>query len=343
MEILHKTKFWRISFFGLVLVSALFLLWKVRAILTPFFLALFLAYLLSPAVGALTKRGFSRGSSIVIVYLLLALLTGCLVFYGLPETFKELNRFAESLPRYATEIQTFLNRLQDGYQRAGLPPGIMKTIDTNLIKGQEWLAAKLQSLITGIISLVTVLPLLVLSPILSVYLLYDWERFKTGLKGIVPNNWRGNAIHLGQEINMVVRKFLRGNLTVALMVGIMTGVGMKLIGMEYALLVGVISGLLDLIPYVGPVIGAVPALALALLKSKSMALWVLAVIFVVQQVESNIIQPKIMGDSIGLHPLVIVFALLAGGDLFGFWGMLLAVPAAGVIRVILKFVYLKLV
>jgi len=343
MEMLQRAKFWRITLFVLVFAAGLLVLWNVRGILTPFFLAFFLAYLFNPAVSAVNRRGFSRGISIALVYLILALVLGSLILFGIPETFKELNRFAESLPRYAGEVQSVLDRLQAGYQQAGLPPGVIKTIDSNLAMGQDWLADKLQDLINSLISLVTLLPLVILSPILSIYLLYDWERLKEGLKRAVPSSWRGNAIHLGQEVSLVIRKFLRGNLTVAVIVGALVGLGMKLIHMDYALLIGVISGVFDLIPYFGPVIGAIPALALALLKSKSMALWTLAVIFVVQQVESNIIQPKIMGDSIGLHPLVIVFALLAGGDLFGFWGMLLAVPAAGVIRVVFKYVYLKLV
>ncbi len=343
MELLKSRKFLRIVIFSLVSVSLLVLLWRVRPILTPFFLAFFIAYVLSPVVGFLCTRGFSRGIAISVTYLVLVIIIAAVVVFVLPEVFRELNRFAQSLPRYAGEIQAFFDGLQAHYKRVALPPGVMRSIDANLIRAEEWLGLKLQSIIAWIISLAGVLPLLILSPILSLYILYDWERFKVGLKNVMPNSWRGNAIHLGQEISLVVRRFLRGNLAVAALVGIMTGVGMKLIGMDYALLIGVICGVFDLIPYFGPVIGAVPALGLALLKSPTMALWVLGVIFVVQQLESNVIQPKIMGDSLGLHPLVIVFALLAGGDLFGFWGMLLAVPIAGVLRVILSYVYLKLV
>ncbi|MCL4440943.1 MAG: AI-2E family transporter [Firmicutes bacterium] len=343
MELFKSLKSLRIAIFSLVLIALVALLWRVRPILTPFFLAFFIAYLLSPVVGFLYQRGMSRGIAIAVTYLVLAVIVTALVVFVLPEMFRELNRFAQSLPRYAGDVQAFFDGLQANYKRVTLPAAVVKSIDANLVRAEEWLGLKLQSIIAWIISLVGVLPLLILSPILSVYILYDWERFKSGLKNAVPADWRGNAIHLGQEINLVIRRFLRGNLTVAALVGIMTGVGMKAIGMDYALLIGVICGLFDLIPYFGPVIGAVPALGLALLKSPGMVLWALAVIVIVQQLESNIIQPKIMGDSLGLHPLVIVFALLAGGDLFGFWGMLLAVPIAGVFRVVLSYIYLKLV
>ena len=343
MTLLKSLKFWRICIFSLVGICLLALCWIVRSILTPFLLAFLLAYLFSPAVKALTVRDIPRGVAIALVYALFALLLVGLIMFGIPEMFRELYKLADSLPRYANELEQFLAAIQAKYQQAGLPPGIVKTIDANLGKGEEWLGVKLQSLIDGGVALLGALPLLILAPVLSIYMLYDWERMKSGLKTVVPNNRRPAAIHLGQEINTVFRKFWRGNLVVSVIVGVLTGIGMKLIGMEYALLIGIVSGLFEIIPYFGPVIAAVPALALALLKSPSMVLWVLGVIFIIQQLESNLIQPKIVGDSLGLHPLVLVFVLLAGGELFGVWGMLFAVPTAAVIRVILQYVYLKLV
>ncbi|HWJ02064.1 MAG TPA: AI-2E family transporter [Verrucomicrobiae bacterium] len=343
MSIWRSTRFWRIGLFSLVGITLLSLTWLARAVLIPFLIAFLLAYLFSPAVKFLTQRKFSRGISIALVFTIFFLSIGTLIFYGIPELFGELNNLAESLPVYAGDVQRFFTDFQAQYKHSGLPPGIVRTIDANLVAGEEWLTVKLQNLISWILSLVGSLPLLVLAPVLAIYMLLDWERFKQGLTGSLPHKWRPGAIHLGQELNFVFRKFIRGHLTVAALVGILVGLGMKLIGMDYALLIGVISGLFDLIPYFGPVIGAVPALSLALLKSPGMALWVLAVIFIVQQLESNVIHPKIVGDSIGLHPLVIVFVLLAGGKLFGFWGMLLAVPAAGMIKVLLTYLYLKLV
>jgi len=121
------------------------------------------------------------------------------------------------------------------------------------------------------------------------------------------------------------------------------GLGVEFVGMDYALLIGIIGGVADLIPYFGPIIGAVPALLLALTKSPWMAFKVAIVILVVQQIEGNLISPKLMGDSVKLHPLWVVFALLAGGEVAGFWGMLLAVPLAAVIKVVIRHIYLRLV
>lgn len=338
-----KLKLWRILVFSILGLGSLMLLWKVRAILTPFSLAFFLAYMFSPGVSFLVRHGLSRPLSIVLVYLLFTVGIGLLIVFGIPELYKELSKFANSLPRYATEVQQFLATIQQQYRKGGLPTGVVKAVDAYLLRGENWLGLKLQALIGGLISLVAALPLLLLSPILSIYLLADWEKIKLGLKNALPHSWRGAAIHVAQEANSVLRNFLRGHLTVATFVGVLSGLGFQLVGMEYAVLLGVVCGLLDLVPYFGPVIGAVPALALALLKSPGMALRVLIVVFVVQQVESNLIQPKIVGDSVGLHPLLVVFVLLAGADLFGFWGMLLAVPAAGILRVMLTYLYLRLV
>ncbi|MDA8441070.1 MAG: AI-2E family transporter, partial [Peptococcaceae bacterium] len=335
-------KLWRIGLFGLCGLGLLGLIWQVRSVLMPFYLAFFLAYIFSPAVGFLHRQHLPRGVAIVIVYCGFAAAVTILVVFGLPEVFKETNKFAESLPRYAVEAQTTVEHLNQHYRR-GLPPAVLKAIDTNLGAGEAWLSGTLQDVIAWFISLVAALPLLVLAPILSIYLLLDWERLKSGLKQAVPRRVRGNLIHLAQEINFVLRKFIRGHLTVATIVGGLIGVGMQLIGMDYALLIGIISGLFDLIPYFGPIIGAIPAVGLAILKSPAMALRVALVIFVVQQVESNLIHPKIVGESVGLHPFLVVFVLLAGAKLCGFWGMLLAVPVAGVIRVGLSYIYLKLV
>jgi predicted PurR-regulated permease PerM len=343
MTTIKDLKFWRILLFSILGIVFFMLIWLVRGILTPFLLGFFLAYLFSPIVKFLERKGFSRGPAIALVYLGFIALVAPLIIFGVPEMFKEINEFAESLPKYVAEVQNQLLRFHEQYKQSGLPSGVVRAIDGNLLKIEDWLVHKLEGIINLIIGLVAFLPLLILSPVLSIYFLYDWERMKSGLKEAVPHQWRSGAIHVGQEVSLVLRKFLRGNLTVATMVGLLIGLGMKLIGMDYALLIGVISGLFDLVPYFGPVIGAIPALALALLKSPTTALWVLVVIIVVQQVESNIIQPKIVGKSLGLHPLVVVFVLLAGGSLYGFWGMLLAVPVAGMLRVLLTYIYLKLV
>jgi predicted PurR-regulated permease PerM len=185
--------------------------------------------------------------------------------------------------------------------------------------------------------------LYILSPVIAIYFLADWKILEQGFLRVIPQRWRMEWRRLWQDINHVIRQFVRGNIIVAVIVGVLIGVGVKLVGMEYALLIGLICGVSDLIPYFGPVIGAVPSVLLALIKSPGMALKVILIILIVQQLEGNVISPKLMGESVGLHPLWVVFALLASGEIAGFWGMFLAVPLAAVIRVVLKHIYFRLV
>jgi len=138
-------------------------------------------------------------------------------------------------------------------------------------------------------------------------------------------------------------KFIRGHLLVASMVGVLTSLGLALVGVKFYLLLGIIAGIADLIPYFGPIIGAIPAVGLALLNSSQQALYVLLVMVVVQQVENNLLSPKILGDSVGLHPVVVIFVLLAGGHLFGILGMLLAVPLTAILRILVNYLYTLLV
>jgi predicted PurR-regulated permease PerM len=136
--------------------------------------------------------------------------------------------------------------------------------------------------------------------------------------------------------------FIRGYFLVAAIVGGLTAIAMALLGLEFALMLGIFAGLAELIPYFGPVIGAVPAIGLAVLQSKWLAAKVALAFFVIHQLEGNIISPKILGDKVGLHPLMVIFSLMAGGELYGLAGMLLAVPVAAVLRVVVVFVYIKI-
>ncbi|HEX3032252.1 MAG TPA: AI-2E family transporter, partial [Bacillota bacterium] len=145
------------------------------------------------------------------------------------------------------------------------------------------------------------------------------------------------------DMDQVLRGFIRGHLLVCGLVGGLSALGLYLIGVPFALLLGIIAGILDIIPFFGPILGAVPALALALLQSWQATIYTLLLFVIIQQVEGNIITPKILGEAVGLHPLIIIFALLAGGHLWGVTGMIIALPLAAVIRVAARYMLIKLV
>lgn len=330
-------------FIFIVFALGFLLLLTVKPILSPFLLAFALAYLLSPVVEGLGKRGVGRRWAIAGVFLGIILILGATLFLILPKLYSELSKLVLVLPQTMQSFDQYIQDFRRDFRATGLPNQVATVLDGHLGQGEVFLAERLQAFLQGLPEMLASLSLFILSPVLAIYFLADWERLKKGCFRLVPQRWRLEWQRVLQDINHVVRRFVRGNLIVAVIVGVLSGIGVKLIGMDYALLIGILCGVFDLIPYFGPLIGAVPSVLLGLTKSPGMALKVAVVIFIVQQLESNIISPKLMGDSVGLHPLWIVFVLLAGGELAGFWGMLLAVPLAAVIRVILRHIYFRLV
>lgn len=330
-------------FAGVCLFLGIVLLIKVRAILGPFFLAFVLAYLLNPLVESLERLRISRNKSIALVFILIVVVLVTTVFLILPIIYNELSKLAVILP---DTIQLFTEKIDEfrkQFKATGLPSRVALVMDQHMGQGELIIADRLNSFLQNLPNVLSTVTLYILSPVIAIYFLADWKALGEGFFRMIPQRGRMEWKRLWQDINHVVRQFIRGDLVVAVIVGILIGIGVKLVGMEYALLIGLICGVFDLIPYFGPVLGAVPSVLLALTKSPVMAVKVALIILLVQQLEGNVISPKLMGDSVGLHPLWVVFSLLACGELAGFWGMFLAVPLAAVIRVVLKHIYFRLV
>lgn len=325
------------------MLAAILVLFKVRAILGPFFLAFVLAYLLNPLVVLLERYKLSRNKAIAIVFSLIIIFFSATVFLIIPIIYNELSKLVAILPQTIQSITDMIDGYRNEFKATGLPSRVALVLDEHLAEGETMLAERLNLFLDNLPRALSTVTLYMLSPVIAIYFLADWKGLGEGFYRIVPQRWRMEWRRLWQDINHVIRQYVRGDLVVAMIVGILIGIGVKLIGMDYALLIGLICGTFDLIPYFGPAIGAVPAVLLALTHSPVMALKVVLIIFVVQQLEGNVISPKLMGESVGLHPLWVVFALLACGEIAGFWGLFLAVPLAAVIRVILKHVYFRLV
>ncbi|KGP74936.1 permease [Desulfosporosinus sp. Tol-M] len=337
----HKS--WRWIFVVTCLLLAMLLLFKVRTILGPFFLAFILAYLLNPLVVALERHKISRKGSILIVFSLIVAVVITIIFLILPVLYNELSKLAVILPNAFQMFTEGIDGLREQFKATGLPNRVALVLDQHLGQGEEIIANRLNLFLANLPQALSTASLYILSPVIAIYFLADWKGLGVHFFRIIPQRWRMEWRRLWQDINHVIRQFVRGDLVVAVIVGILSGIGVKLIGMDYALLIGLICGVSDLIPYFGPVIGAVPTVLLALTQSPAMAFKVALIILFVQQLEGNVISPKLMGDSVGLHPLWVVFALLAGGELAGVWGMFLAVPVAAVIRVVFNHIYFRLV
>ncbi len=318
-----------------------YVLYLIRAILPPFIIALIIAYLLNPLVKMLENFKVPRVLAIILVYTLVISAVAVVVLYGLPKIVKELNRFADTVPYYTRQVQGFIRSLQRDYSRSNIPESVKQVTDETIRRAEELLISTVRYVADSIIGLFSQVFSLIIAPVLAFYMLKDWETLGRYTFSLLPTGWREEAAFLFHEVDLVLTKFIRGHLLVAFIVGILTALGLAAIGMKFALLLGILAGAADIVPYFGPIFGAVPVMALALLQSKYQALYAAAVMLVVQQLESNVISPKILGDSLGLHPLVIIFVLLAGGKLFGIVGMLLAVPVTAVARIFLHYFFYR--
>jgi len=338
-----KVKRWRWIFTGTCLLLAIFLLFRVRSILGPFFLAFILAYLLNPLVVILERHKMSRRISILIVFSVIIAIMSVIIFIILPTVYNELSKLAVILPNALQLFTEKVDLIRAQFKATGLPSHIALVLDQHLEEQEVIFAHSLNLYLDTVPQVLSTVTLYILSPVIAIYFLSDWKGLGVHFLRVIPQRWRMEWRRLWQDINHVIRQFVRGNVVVAVVVGLLIGVGVRLVGMDYALLIGVICGITDLIPYFGPFIGAVPAVLLALTISPAMAIKVALVILIAQQLEGNVITPKLVGESVGLHPVWVVFALLAGGELAGIWGMLFAVPVAAIIRVIFNHVYFRLV
>ncbi|NLI91814.1 MAG: AI-2E family transporter [Peptococcaceae bacterium] len=330
-------------FIALLVLLSGFFLFSVKDIISPFVVGVVLAYLLSPLVTSLEKKGLSRRSSVAVIFIWITVLFTLLMFLLLPKLYTELGKLAVVLPERFQVIYDYGQNAKEYYGQTGLPGEVSKLIDDKLVQGQSFLINWLKNVVEDLPGLLSYIGLMILSPILAIYFLLDWKKITEGVIQLVPGKMRGEWYRLLQEVDFIIQRYIQGNIIDAALVGFIIGFGVKLIGMEYALLIGVICGITNLIPYFGPILGGIPSVLLALSKSPMMAMKVALVIFIVQQIDGNIINPRLMSNKVGLHPLWVVFALLAGGELDGIMGMLVAIPLAAILKIIFREIYYYLV
>lgn len=303
----------------------------------PFILALVLAYILEPPIRLLHRRGLGRVWAILIVYALIGLLIGAVVTVILPSFLGELATLADSIPRYTQILEERWAAWHRTYASYPLPDTVREAIDQGIAGFEDRSLGAVRGVVEGLIGVAAVAPFLVLVPFLAFYMLKDAELFRKTLMDRLPLRERPRWSRLVSDCSKVWSGFVRGQVTIALIIGAAVALAAAVIGLPYALLLGVIAGLGEFVPYFGPVIGAVPAALAAANVSTSALLQMLMALIIIHQLEQAVLAPWILGDGVGLHPLLIVFALILGGHLFGFAGLLLAVPVAGTLRAIWRF------
>ena len=333
-------------------ISGLVLIWillTAGSILAPFVVALVLAYLLDPLVDRLEARGIGR--SLAIAALVLPALAGLVVAVslGLPALERQLRELVEATPGaldrfalWAQQADTLVGRiplvgpaLQE--RLAGIEvTEIADFLETRLDEAIARTWAAVLGVGRGLGTLVSLLGYVILTPVIAFYLLRDWDSLMGHLGELVPRDKKDAVFGLLGEYDRLLGQYLRGQITVALLMGLLTALGLWAWGFPYAFLVGSLVAVFSVVPYVGLALSLLPAVIIALLSgSVGYSLLKVAVVFgVVQGLEGTVISPRIVGDSVGLHPVWIVLAITAGGYFFGFVGLLLAVPVAAGIKIL---------
>jgi sporulation integral membrane protein YtvI len=303
-------------------------------VLTPFLVSLILSYLLLPVVHFMERRRITRSLAIIVIYIAFALIVFIFCVRVMPLLLDDLQDLAEQLPEYAAGLQDLLGQLEENYERFNLPPRIREIVDNNIQGLGDALVFQLERSYNFLIELFNRIILLLLVPILTFYFIRDEAYLRQKALELFPARYRRELVAVAEEINAALGAFIRGALLVSLLVGLLTYIGLLILGVNYALVLALIVGITNLIPYIGPIIGALPAIVVAFLDTPLLALKVTILIIIVQQVETQLIAPPIIGHSIRLHPLAIFLALLLGGKLFGFIGLILALPATIILRIV---------
>jgi predicted PurR-regulated permease PerM len=348
MQIEWQIGFWLGAFLLLVL-----LLWLFSGVLLPFAAAFALGYLLNPVVDRLERLGFNRlGATLLIMACFVLVLVSMSIFIG-PVVWRQLVSFTEALPAYAVKLEELISaetaRLSRDYggvlmDKLGLnnnEGGELASATNNLVaRAAQWAASFLKSLLTGGAALISLISLLVVTPVVVFYMLLDWEKMIATIDGLVPLRHRETVRALARAIDTALAGFLRGQALVCLFLGAWYGVGLSLIGLNFGLLIGITAGILSFIPYVGSLTALVLSSTVAIVQDWpqwKLLVMSLGVFLIGQFLEGNILSPKLVGESVGLHPVWLIFALLAFGSLFGFTGLITAVPFAATAGVITRF------
>lgn len=331
----------------LIAVIVGWLIYLLAPVLTPFVCAALLGWLGDPWVDRLERTGRSRTTSVILVFTLMTLLLVLALIILLPMLEKQVVELASSLPSYRDWfLQTALPWVE---RHTGLELVAWLDLDriTEWLRGHWQQAGGVAATFFGYLSrsgfaMMAWIANLVLLPILTFYFLRDWDVLVERVASLVPRDHIATANRLARESNDVLGAFLRGQFLVMLALGAIYAVGLSVVGLKLGLLIGIIAGLISFVPYLGTATGIVLGVIAALVQSGgdwTLVAFVLVVFVIGQMLEGYVLTPRIVGDRIGLHPVAVIFAIMAGGQLFGFLGMLLALPVAAVANVLLRYAH----
>ena len=335
-------------------------------------IAIIFAYIIDPIVNYLERKGVKRQFGVIIVYISVVLIFGVLIVSVIPKTINEISKLLASLPEMVDtltkNVNSFLtdifakfnielpNNFIDFYKESNpkvegnvetpqivsnILNSMKKTIDDLVTKAQGSLMGSLSGVFSKVYGFVTSAFRLVLIIIFSFYFSVDKEKFTLKVRKFMPNKYREDITYLANRIDIALQQFIRGRMLLAIFVGILTMIYLLILRVDFAIIIGLITCVADIIPFIGPFLGCVPAVLFAFMDSPIKAFWVLVLFVLVQWVENNILAPKLIGDSTGLNPLIILISIIIGGGIFGVWGMVISVPITSIIFILIDFAKIK--
>lgn len=313
--------------FFLVLLS-FFVLYLIREVVALLFVSLVLAAALDPWVDYLQKYKIPRSVSILIIYILSLSILSLVVAMLVPPVSEQIGQLAKNLPFYYERLSLGISQITEGGRQPSLPEAL-QSLSANLGETTKSIFSTITGIFGGLVSFIAVL-------VIVFYLTIEEATLKKLVRFLTPTHNRDYVADLIERMQKKIGLWLRGQLALCLIIGIITYIGLLVLGVKYALLLALIAGILEIVPFVGPVISAIPAILVGFSDSLVKVLLIIMLYFVVQQFENHIIVPKVMQKAVGLNPIIIILAILIGAKLGGVVGALLAVPVTAAIGVILS-------
>lgn len=341
-----KQKTWLfIALFSLLILANLYLFVQVsplvtkvfaflKTVLFPFFIAMVISYILNPVVTVLTSRMVPRTIAVLLIYATFVVSSLVLFMNAVPVLSLQISEIAEHLPEWNRQLQGWSHKVMDG--TSVLPLSVQRGFDESFDNVEQYISENVEQMLTRLSTTISQLFQWFLVPFVAFYMLKDFKVIERAIPQILPKGSRKRWMHMFRDIDEALGNYVRGQFLVCVAVGTLAYIGYVFIGLPYAFLLAAVVAIMNVIPYLGPIIGAAPAVLVGLSVSWKTAFLAFVVNSVVQILEGNVISPQIVGRTLKIHPLLIILALLVGGQLGGIIGLILAVPVFAALKVVLE-------
>ncbi|WP_299351335.1 AI-2E family transporter [uncultured Shimia sp.] len=328
----------QVTYWGIAMALFAMALWYLGDIMLPFVMGGAIAYFLDPVADRLEKMGLSRVMATAVITLVSLMIAAIVLVAIVPMLIEQTIALVELAPQFSRDFMTFINtRFPDLLKEGSVVQQSLISLGDAI---QEHGGDLLQGVLTSAVSVINIVALMVIVPVVAFYLLLDWDNMVEVVDSLLPRDYAPTIRLLARQVDHTLAAFIRGMGSVCMMLGAYYAIALMLVGLQFGLVVGFVAGALTFIPYVGALIGGALAIGLGLFQfwGDWVSLGLVGAIFVFGQViEGNVLTPKLVGSSVGLHPVWLIFALSVFGALFGFVGMLIAVPLAAAIGVLARF------